>query len=88
MWICAKNFGEAYDKIFDDYLKEAFEEFISSKRTFITISYGECRPIEFNGHYDKDCVDLGEFELSWEEFINEIGLYDFLDFLRDYCKKD
>jgi len=88
MWINAKDYDEAYNKIFDDYFEETFEEFISSKGGYIVVSYGECRPIEFRGHYDEDCRELGEFELSWEEFVNEIGLYELLDFLKDYCKEN
>jgi len=86
MWINAKDFDEAYDKIYEN-AREVIEEFLNGEKMYITISYGY--PITYmnNNHLEEDVMFLGEFKLYWSDFVEELGSYELLGFLREICKE-
>ena len=82
MFISAKNQEEAYEKIFDDYVEDVLSEFIK-KGCNIIIEYGDCRRYKYNGSDDYDCKTRGIIELSFDEFVKELGYCELLDLLKE-----
>ena len=82
MFIEAKDYDEAWEKIFDDDVEEVLSEFIK-KGCDITIEYGDCIPYDFAGSIDYDCKIKGIIELSFKEFVEELGYCELLDLLKE-----
>ena len=81
MFIKAKDYDEAWEKIFDEYVENVLSEFIRTKKCTINIEYGSCRRYEYNGADDYDCQTEGIIELSFDEFIEELGYCEFLEMI-------
>ena len=82
MWVEARDYDEAWEKIFDDYVEDVLSEFIK-KGCDVVIEYGGCRRYEFKGADEYNCETRGIIELSFQEFIEELGYCEFLDLLKE-----
>ena len=82
MFVNAKNQEEAWEKIFDDYIEDVLSEFIK-KGCEIVIEYGDCTQYEVGSSFEHECNTKGIIELSFQEFIKELGYCEFLDLLKE-----
>jgi len=88
-YIEASNYDEAVEKIYEDedLVRELLIHMITERKSYVTIEYGECRPIVVKGNDDYDCVDLGEVEIELEEIVTEFGGIDALEIIAEYYEE-
>ena len=86
MWINAKDYDEAYEKLFTDHTDELLNKFLKEKKYWVTVEYGYSKPYDYKGCTDYEDVTLGSFEIDWKEFVEELGTYELLDVLREFCE--
>jgi len=77
----ASDFDEAYSIAVSDMFDEILEEMINTKNTNISIEYGNCIPFVYKGCDDCEYQQIGEFDFSIEELMDEIDISEIMDFM-------
>ena len=72
----ATDYDEAFELAVDDYRYDILEKMIENDCNVITIDFGSARSYEFRGADDYEFIEIGSFDLSFEEL--DIELNDFI----------